>query len=162
HSACGAKKSDDLVFPRTASELNHVFSRCGNIVIIDRRCDDYAVGSFNSCTEFFRARLNVTLIRITERQLHLANVDPITIDFVLLQVRKGLLTHSAAIAIRVAAGADHKMLRHGVIVKANAERSTSKGQHQITESLTNKERILMQFCSCVPDFLSDSAFARKE
>jgi hypothetical protein len=55
------------------------------------------------------------LIRITERKLHLANIDPITIDFLLLQVRKRLLTHSAAIAIRIAAGADHKMLRHWLL-----------------------------------------------
>jgi hypothetical protein len=29
-----------------------------------------------------------------------------------LQVRKRFLTHPAAVAVRVAAGADHKMLRH--------------------------------------------------
>ena len=35
-----------------------------------------------------------------------------TIDFLLLQMRKRFLTHAAAVAVRVAAGADHKMLRH--------------------------------------------------
>jgi hypothetical protein len=45
-----------------------------------------------------------------------------------LQVRKRFLTHSAAVAVRIAAGADHKMLRHQAMLEANAERSTSNAE----------------------------------
>jgi len=41
-----------------------------------------------------------------------------------LQVGKRFLTHSAAVAIRIAAGADDKVLRHQTTVEANGERST--------------------------------------
>jgi hypothetical protein len=88
------------------------------------------MGGFNVGTEFLRTWHAVTFVRITERQFPLADVDPITIDFLLLQVRKRFLTHAAAVAVRVAAGADHKMLRHKGMLEANAERSTSNIQRR--------------------------------
>src|SRR4029077_3151389 len=112
HPACRAKKADDLVFPDATGQLDHVLGRRGNIVIIDRRSDEYSMGGFNIGTEFLRTWHAVTFVRVAERQIPLADVDPITIDFLLLQVRKRFLTHAAAVAVRVAAGADHKMLWH--------------------------------------------------
>src|SRR5439155_16276719 len=95
-----------------SGELDHVFSRCGNIVIIDRRSDQYSIGAFDCSAESLRTWHPVTFIRITERQIHLADIDPIAIDFLFLQMHECGAPHPAAVAGRVAAGADHKMLRH--------------------------------------------------
>src|SRR5204863_7757930 len=117
--------------PSATRELDHVFSRCGDIVVIDRGGDDYAIGGFDGSTEFLRAWPAVALIRITERQLHFADVDPITIHFLLLPVRKPFLTHSAAVAVRVAAGADHKMLWHRFAGESLRKAGMQEGQRNL-------------------------------
>lgn len=107
HRTCRTKKADDLVLPGAAGEFDHVFGRRRHVVIIDRRSDEYAVRVFDRGAQSFGTWHSIALIRITERQLHLANVDPITIDFLFLQMRKRCLPHSAAVAVGVAAGANH-------------------------------------------------------
>src|ERR1051326_2819409 len=119
------READDLVLPGATREFDHVFSRRGNIIVINRSSDENAIGGFNFGANFLRTWHTVTLVRVTERQISFADVDPIAIDFFLLQMRKRCLAHSAAVAFRVAAGADDKMLRHKAIVEANTERSTS-------------------------------------
>jgi hypothetical protein len=51
-----------------------------------------------------------------------------------LQMRERGAPHSAAVAVGIAAGANHKMLRHKAIVEANAERSTLNLQLEFRES----------------------------
>jgi hypothetical protein len=46
-------------------------------------------------------------------------------------MRKSDASHAATVAVGIAAGADDKMLGHGAILEANAERSTRNAQSRI-------------------------------
>src|SRR5437762_3008372 len=74
-------------------------------------------------------------------------------------MRKRDPSHATAVAVRITAGTDHKMLRHHTIVKANAERSTSNAQDRIDNTRNKKNR--KPDCISLPAFLSDSVFCRE-
>src|ERR1700757_5519245 len=86
HPAGGAEKADDLVFPCAAGELDHILGRRGNIVIIDWRSDEYSIGAFDRTAESLRAWHAITFVRVAERQIHFADVDPIAIDLLSFQI----------------------------------------------------------------------------
>ena len=111
-AAGGAKKTDDLVFPRAPGKFNHVLRRGGDIVIVNRRGNEDSVSSFNRAGQFFRARHPVTFVRVAKRKIHFANVDPLAIGFLFLQMRERGSPHPAAITVGIATGADYKMLVH--------------------------------------------------
>src|ERR1043166_825542 len=46
-AAGGAKEADNFVFPRAASQLDHVFGGSGDVVIVNRCSDEDAIGVFN-------------------------------------------------------------------------------------------------------------------
>src|SRR5512133_946930 len=76
----------------------------------------------------------MTFVCVAQRQIHFTDIDPIAIDFFFFQMRERGAPHSAAVAIGITAGANHKMLRHKAIVEAKSERSTSNVQLEFGES----------------------------
>src|SRR4029077_16998781 len=107
------------------SELDHILGRRGDIIIVDRRGDEYPIGGFDGVMQVLRPRHSVAFVGIAQWEIHFADIDPIAIDFPFLQMSKSDPSHSAAVAIGIAASADYKMLRHAGILEVNAQRSTS-------------------------------------
>ena len=86
---------------------------------------------FNRRAQFLRTGHTITFVRVAEREVHFADVDPIAIHFLLLQMRKRDASHAATVTVGIAAGANDKMLGHTAIVESNAERSTSNAEYRI-------------------------------
>ena len=119
-----ANEADNFVFPYAAGELDHVLSRSCNIVIVNRRSNEDAIRVFNGRAQFSRTRHTVTFVGIAEWQVHFADIDPIAVNFLFLQMRESNASHAAAVAVGIAAGADDKMLGHTAMLEANAQRTT--------------------------------------
>ena len=54
----------------------------------------------------------ITFVSVAERQIHFADVDPVAIGFLFLQMRERGASHPPTVAIGIAAGADDKVLWH--------------------------------------------------
>ena len=111
-ASSSANEADNFVFPCASGELDHVLSCSRNIVIVNRRGNEDPICVFNSRAQFSRTRHTITLVGIAEWEVHFADVDPIAINFLLLQMRKSDASHPAAVAVGITASADDKMLGH--------------------------------------------------
>src|SRR2546430_2256908 len=78
-----ANEADNFVFPYAPGELDHVLGRGGDIVIVNRRGNKDAVSVFNRRAQFLRTGHTITFVRVAEREVHFADVDPIAIHFLL-------------------------------------------------------------------------------
>ena len=109
-----AQRKPTTLSSQELGQLDHVFRGRRHVVIINRRRNHDPVRGFDRLVEFLRRGIQITFVRIAQRQLHLADVDPIAIHFALLQMLVGRASHPAAVAVGISTGADNKVLRHPV------------------------------------------------
>ena len=115
-SAAGrAQKADNLVVPGAARQLDHVLGGGCDIIIIYGRSDQDPVRRLDRGAQFFGDRHAITFVRVAERQVHFADVDPGAIRFLLLQVRERYAPHAPAVAAGVTARADNEIFWHLVV-----------------------------------------------
>jgi len=107
-----AKEADDFFFPRATRQLDHVLGRGGDVIIVNWRSNENAVSAFDGRAQIFRTGHIITFVCIAQRQVHFADVDPVAIDFLFLQMRERSAPHPPAVAVGIAAGANDKVLWH--------------------------------------------------
>src|SRR5437762_6809347 len=130
-----ANEAYNFVFPCASGELDHVLGLGIDIVIVNRRSNKDTVRVLNSHAQFSRTRHTITFVGIAEWQVHFADVDPIAIDFLFLQMRESNTSHAAAVAVGIAAGANDKMLGHTAMLEVNAQRTTRLRNATVRQAL---------------------------